>query len=126
MQEGNIDRETPTHYSISSLKENGNPNKDYILIDFNKIILDKSMSTTLTQLCGDKYYGSQLKKFKNSTSYTMDRIETVKKGFDEDKSFDHIKVSKFKGLDKYEIIDGRHRYILSLYRGYSHIPCNIV
>ena len=117
--------ETPTHYKIAKVKENGNLNKDYILIQFNKIILDKSMSIELTKLCGDKYNGTGLKKFKTIKYGNMEKVNTVKEYFENEKELDPIKVTPFNSTDKYEIIDGRHRYIMSLYKGYSHIPCNV-
>tara|TARA_B100000902_G_C27124737_1_gene820499 strand:+ start:212 stop:613 length:402 start_codon:yes stop_codon:yes gene_type:complete len=130
MAEDTESLEPPTHYKIAENKQNGMPNIDYILIEYNKIILDKSMSEELTRLCGDKYNGTGLKKFRDFKTKNygdMKRIDIVKNDFENDKGLDPIKVINFNGRDnRYEIIDGRHRYIISLYKGYTHIPCNLL
>ena len=115
----------PTHYKVAKLKENGLTNTNYILINFNKIIVDREMASQITKLCGDKYIGKGIKKFKNSDIVPMQRIEQVRDYFNTDNGLDPIKVMKYNDT-KYSIIDGRHRYIMSLYNDYTHIPCNVL
>ena len=124
METAFVAKDTPTHYNISPLKENGNKNLDYILIAYNKIILDKGMSKKLKELCNGKYQG--LKKFKKGEMINMNKIDTVQRTFEKKIPLDPIKVTQYKNSKYYEVLDVTNRYIMSLYYEYSHIPCIIL
>ena len=64
-----------------------------------------------------------LKKGISTELYKWDKVE---KDFKEKKEMDPIKVKRFKDTRYYNIIDGRHRCMLSLFFEYTHIPANIL
>ena len=114
-----------THYTVSDTKENGCKNENWKIIPLWKIILDKGMYEKTTEVCGDNCKGSNIKKFKNGDVIPLNKWEKVFNDFDSGKALDPVKVKRYKTSDYYEVIDGRHRCILSHYKGYNHIPCNV-
>ena len=54
------------HYIISDLKQNGEKHKEIIILQLNKILLDKSMSSFIMKNCDDKMKNKGYKLLKNS------------------------------------------------------------
>lgn len=113
------------HYAVSDTKENGFKNDEWNLIPIWKIILDKGMEEKAKEVCDDTCKGSNIKKFKNGTIIPLSKWDKVTNDFDSNKALDPIKVKPFKKSDYYEVIDGRHRCMVSHYNGYTHVPCNV-
>ena len=113
------------HYTVSDTKENGVKNEDWVIIPIWKIILDKGMEQKAKEVCDDNCKGSNIKKLKNGTIIPLSKWDKVTNDFDSNKPLDPIKLKPFKQSDYYEVIDGRHRCIVSHYNGYTHVPCNV-
>jgi hypothetical protein len=113
------------HYIVSDTKENGVKNEDWVIIPIWKIILDKGMEEKAKEVCDDTCKGSNIKKFKDGNVIPLSKWDKVSNDFDSNKSLDPIKVKPFKQTDYYEVIDGRHRCMVSHYNGHTHVPCNV-
>jgi len=113
------------HYIVSDTKENGVKNEDWVIIPIWKIILDKGMEEKAKELCDDTCKGSNIKKFKNGNIIPLSKWDKVSNDFDSNKPLDPIKVKPFKQTDYYEVIDGRHRCMVSHHNGHTHVPCNV-
>ena len=113
------------HYIISDLKQNGEKHKEIIILQLNKILLDKSMSSFIRKNCDDKMKNKGYKLLKNDNSLPLHKLEKVLKDLADNTALDPINVKPFKMTNYYEIIDGRHRFVSSIYYGYTHIPCVI-
>ena len=113
------------HYIVSDTKENGVKNEDWVIIPIWKIILDKGMEEKAKEVCDDTCKGSNIKKFKNGNFIPLSKWDKVSNDFDSNKPLDPIKVKPFKQTDYYEVIDGRHRCMVSHHNGHTHVPCNV-
>jgi hypothetical protein len=113
------------HYIVSDTKENGVKNEDWVIIPIWKIILDKGMEEKAKEVCDDTCKGSNIKKFKNGNIIPLSKWDKVSNDFDSNKPLDPIKVKPFKQSDYYEVIDGRHRCMVSHHNGHTHVPCNV-
>ena len=115
-----------THYPISTTKENGEENNNITYIPLDNIILDKGMSNKGKEKCDTILKNKKVKILKNGISTELYKWDKVEKDFKEKKEMDPIKVKRFKDTRYYNIIDGRHRCMLSLFFEYTHIPANIL
>jgi hypothetical protein len=113
------------HYIVSDTKENGVKNEGWVIIPIWKIILDKGMEEKAKEVCDDTCKGSNIKKFKNGNIIPLSKWDKVSNDFDSNKPLDPIKVKPFKQTDYYEVIDGRHRCMVSHHNGHTHVPCNV-
>lgn len=113
------------HYIISDLKQNGEKHKEIITLQLNHILLDKSMVIFIRQHFDDKMKNKGYKFIKNDNSLPLHKWEKVLKDITDNIALDPIKVKPFKMTKYYEIIDGRHRYVSSIYNDYTYIPCVI-
>lgn len=111
------------HYYVADRKENGVKNDIYEMIPLNKIIFDKGMVAIANEKCDDICKNKNIKKFKTGELIPMKKWDKVYHDFENKKPLDPVKVKRFKTTEYYEIIDGRHRCILSHYSGFTHIPC---
>lgn len=113
------------HYIVSDTKENGIKNENWVIIPIWKIIFDKGMNQKAKELCDDNCKNKNIKKFKNGDVSPLNKWEKVINDFDSNTPLDPIKVKRYKESDYYEVIDGRHRCMISHYYNYTYIPCNI-
>ena len=116
--------EDNTHYRISDTKQNGLKNY-WKIVPIYKIILDKGMSQIAKEKCDDKCKNKDIKKFKNGGLIPMIKWDKVYTDFMSKKPLDPIIVSKYKDTGYYEVIDGRHRCIISYVFGYTTIPIHL-
>ena len=114
------------HYPIANYKLNQIKNEGYRILDLSLILLDRGMVVQIKSFCDDKAKGKKLKKLPNSQTFNLTKIDSVSKDFEIKKPLDPINIKNYKKTNYYEIIDGRHRYVLSLSNGYSHIPVYIL
>jgi len=114
------------HYIVSDMKENGCKNEGWLIVPLWKLIIDAGMDKKIREICDDMCKGNGIKRFKNELMIPLNKWDKVQKDFKDKKELDPIKIKKFKKSKYYEIIDGRHRCVLSHYFGYTHIPCNLL
>jgi len=114
------------HYIISDTKQNGEKHKEIIIIQLNLILLDKSMSSFIRENFDDKMKNKGYKLLKNDNASPLYKWEKVLKDITDNIALDPIKVKPFKMTKYYEIIDGRHRFVSSIFNDYTHIPCIIL
>ena len=105
------------------MRQNGLKNENWKLIPIQKIIFDKGMSHIAKEKCDDVCKGVGIRKFKGGILLPMVKWDKVHADFKEKKALDPIVVKAYNNTGYYEIIDGRHRCILSHYNKYTHIPC---
>ena len=113
------------HYLVSDTKQNGQKNPNFVIIDVKDIILDRSMFLFIKHNFDDKVKNKGFKVIKNDNSLPLNKWESVKNDIENHKALDPIKIKQFKTTKYYEIIDGRHRYVSSIYNDFTHIPCII-
>lgn len=118
--------EKKVHYPIANKKQNGNKNQNYTLIPFNNIIIDKRIHQFLIDNCDHLCNGKNIKYFKSDQSLPLHKLENVKIHFQKKLPLDPIVVQKYKETDRFKIIDGRHRYAISILNQCSHIPCTVI
>ena len=118
--------ETNIHYPVADVKENGMKNDNFKLISINKIIFDKGMFAMAQEKFDDLCKGKNIKKFKKGILLPLQKWEKVSRDFEFKKPLDPIKIKKFKNTDNYEVVDGRHRVMLSYYHGYTMVPFTIM
>ena len=114
------------HYPIANYKLNQIKNEGYMILDLSLILLDQGMIVKIKSLCDVEAKRKKLKKLPNSQTFNLTKIDLVSKDFEIKKPLDPINIKNYKNTKYYEIIDGRHRYVLSLSNGYSHIPVYIL
>lgn len=113
------------HYLVSDTKQNGQKNPNFVIINLKDIILDRSMFLFIKHNFDDKVKNKGFKVIKNDNSLPLHKWESVKNDIENHKALDPIKIKQFKTTKYYEIIDGRHRYVSSIYNDFTHIPCII-
>uniref|UniRef100_A0A6C0L1T5 Uncharacterized protein n=1 Tax=viral metagenome TaxID=1070528 RepID=A0A6C0L1T5_9ZZZZ len=114
-----------THYQIAEIKENGVKNDRIQFIPYDRIILDRGMFHFIKERLDDKVKGKKLKRIKTGDILPLNKWDKVFEDIEKEKPIDPIQVRPFKDSKYYEIIDGRHRFIVSLDKEYSHLPCNV-
>ena len=114
-----------SHYLVSETKQNGQKNSNFVIINLKDIILDRSMYLFIKHNFDDKVKNKGFKVIKNDNSLPLHKWESVKNDIENHKALDPIKIKQFKTTKYYEIIDGRHRYVSSIYNDFTHIPCII-
>ena len=114
-----------SHYLVSDTKQNGQKNPNFVIIDLKNIVLDRSMFLFIKHNFDDKVKNKGFKVIKNDNSLPLNKWESVKNDIENHKALDPIKIKQFKTTKYYEIIDGRHRYVSSIYNDFTHIPCII-
>ena len=112
------------YYPVSDTKENGIKNDNFKIISIYKIILDVGMVQIAKEKCDDTCKGNKIKKFRDGIFIPMKKWDKVSRDFDEKKALDPILVKEFRNTGYYEVIDGRHRCMMSHYNGFQWIPCN--
>ena len=114
-----------SYYLVSDTKQNGQKNSNFVIINLKDIILDRSMFLFIKHNFDDKVKNKGFKVIKNDNSLPLHKWENVKNDIENHKALDPIKIKQFKTTKYYEIIDGRHRYVSSIYNDFTHIPCII-
>jgi len=84
-----------------------------------------ALNTSNQVLLSMSLNSSNIKKFKNGNIIPLSKWDKVSNDFDSNKPLDPIKVKPFKQTDYYEVIDGRHRCMVSHHNGHTHVPCNV-
>ena len=113
------------YYPVADMKENGVKNYTFRLIPIENILFDQGMTKKVNEVCSDtaKTVGIKLLKRDPLPIYKLDKVLL---DFQEEKSLDPIQVNKFKETKYYEVIQGRHRVVASLYKGFTHVPVIII
>tara|TARA_Y100000817_G_scaffold314675_1_gene314518 strand:- start:632 stop:997 length:366 start_codon:yes stop_codon:yes gene_type:complete len=114
------------HYPVADIKQNGLKNSGWEVISINNIILDRGMNQLAKEKCDDNCKGKGLRKRINGPIIPMVKWKKVFLDFENKKALDPIIISKYRNTKYYDIIDGRHRCMLSHYNGYTHVPCIIL
>ena len=110
-----------THFVVADVKENGIKNGGFKKIPIQEILFDLGMKQFVKEHCDDK--AKQLNiKILNRDNLPLNRSSTVHTDIQNKKPLDPIVVKKFKETKYYEVIQGRHRVVISLYEGFTHVP----
>ena len=109
-----------THYEISDVKQNGTKNDHFKFIPVNLILFDLGMKLKVDEVCGDKAKQEKIKILKRE-AFPLYKYENVLQDIQNKKALDPITVKPYKNTKFYEVIDGRHRVVCSLYEGYTHV-----
>ena len=96
--------------------------KEYKKTPIEKIIFDKGMKHIANEKMDDICKNRNIKVLKNSTSISLNRWDSMSDAFKENIELDPVKLKSYKNKDLYEIIDGRHRVMMSYYFNYKYIP----
>lgn len=115
-----------THYPVASIKENGEKNENFTFVSMENIILDPGMESMGRQKCHKILLEKKVKTLNNGAETQLYKWDKIEKYFQEKKELDPVKLSKFKGTSYYNVLDGRHRCMLSFFNEYTHIPANIL
>lgn len=112
------------HYPVSEYKQNGIKNDLITVVPLNLILFDLGMKRKVDEICGDRAKLQKIKILKRE-SLPLNKYDNVLLDLQNKKPIDPIIVKKYKETKYYEVIDGRHRVVCSLYEGFSEIPINI-
>ena len=110
-----------TYYTKSSVKENGMKNDNFILIPIQKILFDLGMKQKVNETCDDKAKQYKIKILKRDP-LPLNKWNTVLSDVQKKIPLDPIIAKQFKETLYYEVVNGRHRVVSSLYEGYTHVP----
>ena len=110
-----------THFVVADVKENGIKNGDFKKIPIQEILFDLGMKQFVKEHCDDKAKQLNIKILKRD-NLPLNRSSTVHTDIQNKKPLDPIVVKKFKETKYYEVIQGRHRVVISLYEGFTHVP----
>jgi len=112
------------YYHVADVKQNNKKNDNYTIVSLNLILFDLGMKKKVDEVCGDSGKMQKIKILKRE-SLPLNKYENVLSDFKNQKPMDPINVKKFKETQYYEVINGRHRVVCSLYEGYTHIPIEL-
>lgn len=122
-----------THYSISAMNEQGlEQDASWELIPIKSIIFDNGMIKKAKEITIDlKSKGIKVFPKINikSQGFTLYKWDGVNKNISLNVALDPISIKKYKTLnmiDYYEVVQGRHRVVSSLYQDYTQIPAYII
>ena len=109
------------HYPVADKKENGIQNKPYRLIPIQNILFDQGMTNKVNEVCGNiaKKVGIKLLKRDPLPLLKWDKVFSDLR---EKTPLDPITVKRFKKTKYYEVIQGRHRVVVSLHEELTHVP----
>lgn len=113
------------HYTVASIKENGEKNENCIFVSMDNIILDPGMEFMGRQKCHKILLEKKVKTVNNGVETQLYKWDKVEKDFKENKELDPVKLCRFKETPYYTVLDGRHRCMLSFFCEYTHVPANI-
>ena len=111
-----------THYQISNVKQNGTKNDHFKLISLHRILFDLGMKLKVDEVCSETAKQEKIKILKRE-AFPLYKYENVLQDIQNKKALDPIIVKQYKHTNFYEVIDGRHRVVCSLYEGYTHVAC---
>ena len=114
-----------TTYKVADKKENGIKNPPYRLVPIQNILYDQGMVKKVKKVCNDtaKLLNIKIVKKNPLLLFKWDKVIAT---IQEDIPLDPIQVKQFKTTSYYEVIQGRHRAVGSLYKGYTHVPVIIL
>jgi len=118
------------HYSISAINEKGlEQDALWELISIKSIIFDKGMIKKAKEMTID--FGSKkIKVFPKtnikSQGFDLYKWDEVNINISSNIALDPINIKKYNETDYYEVIQGRHRVVSSLYNGHTQIPAFIL
>ena len=122
-----------THYSVSAINEKGlEQNASWDLISIKSIIFDNGMIKKAKEMTID-LKSKKIKVFPKtnikSQGFDLYKWNEVNKNISSNVALDPISIKKYKtlnGIDYYEVVQGRHRVVSSLYQDYTQIPAFIL
>ena len=121
------------HYSISDINEKGlEQDALWELISIKSIIFDTGMIKKAKEMIidfGNKGIKVFPKKNIKSQGFDLYKWDEVNINISSNIALDPINIKKYKTLnetDYYEVIQGRHRVVSSLYNGHTQIPAFII
>ena len=114
-----------THYKVAGKKANGNHNEPNHLIPIENILFDRGMVNKVNKVCNEVAKEKNIKVLRRD-GFSLSKWDTVLKDIKEYKALDPIIGKKFKKSKYYEVIDGRHRVVVSLYEQFTHVPVIVV
>jgi hypothetical protein len=112
------------YYTVSEYKQNGIKNDLITVVPLNLILFDLGMKKKVDEICGDRAKLQKIKILKRE-SLSLNKYDNVLSDFQNKKPMDPVIVQKYKETKFYEVINGRHRVVCSLYQGFTEIPINI-
>jgi hypothetical protein len=118
------------HYSISAINEKGlEQDALWELIFIKSIIFDKGMIKKAKEMIID-LKSKKIKVFPKtnikSQGFDLYKWDEVNINISSNIALDPINIKKYNETDYYEVIQGRHRVVSSLYNGHTQIPAFIL
>ncbi len=119
------DKNNLKSYLVSDFKENGIKNESFKVVPIQNILFDLGMKEKVKEYCDDRGKEMKIKVLKRD-NLPLNKWEKVLFDIQNKKPLDPIKVKKYKDTVYYEIIDGRHRVVTSLFKNFTHVPIIII
>ena len=117
--------EEKVHYPVAELKENCEKNENYQYIPLERIVLDPGMVFMGRQKCHKILLEKKVKTLNNGVKTHLYKWDKVEADFVSGKEMDPVKLKHFKKTEYFTVLDGRHRCMMSFYKGYTHVPANL-
>ena len=113
------------HYTVADKKENGIHNDPYRLIPIENILFDQGMVKKVNEVCSAAAKEKGIKVLQRER-FPLFKWDSVLKNIKDSKPLDPIKVKQFKETKYYEVIEGRHRVVVSLSVDFTHVPVILI
>ena len=113
------------HYTVADKKANGKNNDIYRFIPIENILFDRGRVKKVNEVCSGAAKQKGIKVLQQN-GFPLSKWDSVLKNIKDCKPLDPIIVKQFKKTNYYEVIDGRHRSVVSLYENFTHVPVIII
>ena len=114
-----------TYYKVADKKANGKNNDLFRFIPIENILFDRGMVKKVNEVCSGAAKQKGIKVLQRN-GFSLSKWDSVLKNIKDCKPLDPIIVKQFKKTKYYEVIDGRHRAVVSLYEHFTHVPVIII
>ena len=104
-----------THYNIES-------DSKVELLSVRAILITKPIAKVLKDADVNVKSSTSAKMDPSGAPFPLSKLDNMRKMFEEGATLPPITVSRYKTTDYFSLIDGRHRFVMSIITGYSHVP----
>lgn len=92
------------------------------VLSVETILITKPIAQALKGAGVDVKSSTSAKMDPSGAPFPLSKLDNMREMFEKGSSLPPIVVSRYKTTDYFSLIDGRHRFVMSIIAGYSHVP----